>query len=350
MFRLPGPVCIIGRNWFEIDDGTLARMATPAPGCIGKPNLPTPGKPEDAVSEDDQQEFDLLNKYVHVLDDKGHKYENAAAYVKHRNRFFGAETAYQQFAEESDDELDETEWKSGKRTITLRQLIEINKHPEAQDVFYRWVRKAYFNKLGAAVDVPKVIHAGMAPKLIEAIEKVKLSYRKTFHYGGFNPRPVKLNGRYRLGTLSEHGIGLATDIEDHTNAQITAADWKFIETFTGKTVDRSKVRWQHQPSALWRDIKEINDLFVKKLAEEIKQVEADRAKAAASAPPKPSAPKPSPPPAAEDVVLGSHKALKEWRNGFFSLEWTLVEDLHANHFTWGATFPNVDLHHFELDV
>lgn len=355
-FRIYGNVCQIS-DWYEIDGGTLARTASPLPGLIGHPSTPK----AEPVSKDDQAEFDQLKKHVGVLDAQGRKYKDAAAYVKDRNEFFASEANYQKFSAESDAELESTEWKSGKRTIKLRQLIEINKHPDAQDVFYRWVRKAYFKKLGDDVDVPEIIHAGMVPELIEAIKKVKVSYGKNFKYGGFNPRPVKLNGLYRLGTLSEHGVGLATDIEDKTNAQITSSDWKFIETFTGKTVNRSKTRWENQPEALWKDIKDINDAFVKKLAEEIKKVEEERAKAVAAAaaaaaknPPKPAAKTPAPPakpePPAEEVVLKDHKSLKQWRNGFFSLEWKLVEELHGHNFTWGATFSNVDLHHFELDA
>ncbi len=36
MFRLPGPVCIESRDWFEIDDGTLVRHFSPYPGVIGQ--------------------------------------------------------------------------------------------------------------------------------------------------------------------------------------------------------------------------------------------------------------------------------------------------------------------------
>jgi len=35
--------------------------------------------------------------------------------------------------------------------------------------------------------------------------------------------------------------------------------------------------------------------------------------------------------------------------GFFHLPLELVLELHAHGFTWGATFPDPDLHHFELD-
>jgi hypothetical protein len=40
--------------------------------------------------------------------------------------------------------------------------------------------------------------------------------------------------------------------------------------------------------------------------------------------------------------------LKEWRGGFFSLDWNLVKTFKENSFTWGAVFHDVDLHHFQL--
>ena len=35
MFRLPGTVCTVSRDWFEIEDGTLARHFSPLPGVVG---------------------------------------------------------------------------------------------------------------------------------------------------------------------------------------------------------------------------------------------------------------------------------------------------------------------------
>jgi hypothetical protein len=352
-FRIPGRVCSVA-EWFEMDSGTLALTASPFPGVMGNPSsAQTPAVAK--VTKEEQAEYDLLKKYVGVLDERGKAYKDASAYVEHRNRYFGGDVAYAKFATESDEELEKAEWKAGKRTIRLRQLIEINKHPEAQDIFYRWVRKAYFEHLGADVDVPKLIRAGMAPQLIEAIKQVKLAYGKDFKFGGFNPRPVKLNGKYRLGTLSEHGVGLATDIADATNAQIPYSQWMFIQKFTSKTVDRSKSRWQKAPGDMWQDIKDINDLFVKKLAEEVKKVaerRATEAKAETSSPGTPAGPATDPKPVLqpEDEVLGENRELKKWRSGFFTLERDLVVQLHDHGFTWGAIFSNVDLHHFELEL
>ncbi|HTG45703.1 MAG TPA: hypothetical protein VK633_14365 [Verrucomicrobiae bacterium] len=338
--RKPGVICCFF-NDEDLEDGTLARITSPRPGVVAAPNA---SPEEDDVTEDEKKEFELVRKFVNAIDAKGKAYKNARAYIDHRNTYFGSEAEYVIFAAASDKELSETEWKTRKRTIKLRQLLEINKHPDAQDIFYRWVRKAYFKKLGGDIDVPELVRAGMAPKLVQAIGKVRTSYKKDFKAGGFNPRPQKLNGKYRLGTLSEHGLGLASDINDATNAQINRGDWLFIEQLTGKKVDRSVTRWKKEPKNLWSDISAINTAFVNKVAEEVKRIEAERAKA-----PKPAtsakAPEPKPP---LDVVLAGHASLKQWQGGFFTLDWELVEELHNLEFTWGATFPDVDLHHFEL--
>jgi hypothetical protein len=344
--RKPGVLCCF-RDDESLDDGTLYRGFSPLPG-IRLQASPL----AETVSEEDKAEFKLLQKHVGVLNKKGKSYPDAAAYVKDRNAFFGSEAEYRLFAAESDTELEDTEWKIGKRTVKLRQLIEIGKHPEAQDIFYRWVRKAYFLKLGDDVDVPELIKKGMTPKLAEALRKVRTSYKKSFKAGGFNPRPIKLLGKYRLGTLSEHGLGAATDIDHGANAQIKKGDWDFVEKLTAKKIDRSLSRWKKEPEKLWQDVKDINDAFVKKVAEETKRIADERAK---KPKPAPADPKKAAPAAKKesnddpvDEVLAGHMALKRWRGGFFTLEWELVHELHSLGFTWGATFPDVDLHHFEL--
>lgn len=55
MFRLPGPVCTLSRDWFEIDDGTLARHFSPFPGVIGQAATPVVedvNAPKVLVAED----------------------------------------------------------------------------------------------------------------------------------------------------------------------------------------------------------------------------------------------------------------------------------------------------------
>jgi hypothetical protein len=281
---------------------------------------------------------------------------------------------YAAFAAESDAELADTKWVRRKRTFTLRSMVEFDKGSQGrqQQIFYRWVRKAYKRKYGDDVNVPELIRRGMSQKLADEIKavrgsiRVKKAHEEQFHAGGFNPRPIKYDHHYLLGTLSEHATGMAVDLDDKQNPQLTVPEWEFIEKLVGKSVVRSG-RWATEAAAegLWKDIKEVSDLFVKKLASEVRRIEKDRAekeKAAQAGAKKPDAgvpalkgPPAAKPPSAKsplEEVLGTHfKSLSHWSTtGFFHLPLELVLELHAHGFTWGATFSsNVDLHHFQID-
>jgi hypothetical protein len=299
------------------------RFPSAAPGPVTQLHETTD---ELAVTDDDKAEFNLLK---HKISDP-----DVAAYVKHRKDFFGSRSAYFAFALDSDKELNEAKG--------LRRLIELS--GQAQTIFYRWVRKAYFD--AGVSDVPALIKLGKSQKLQDELAKVKAAYAHPISAGGFNPRPKKnAQYRYRLGTISEHALGNAVDIEDKHNPIISKSDWDFIQTLAGKKIDLSLKRWKNNPEALWNDVRDLNDLFVQKLAaesakaaqEQQKTPPAQAAKAASNKEP-------------IDVVLAHHPKLKPWRNGFLSLEWSLVNLLHEHGFRWGATFypGSVDLHHFEL--
>jgi hypothetical protein len=341
----PGP---LGYNDFadpNLGDWPLGNT----PGPLGISDLCDPflgmGSPLVAQIKD---EFKLLKGKITDTKD--------SEYLEHVGSFFGSYIEYEKFAVESDAELNANKG--------LRKLIEL--HGEAQTIFYRWVRKAYMNR--GVEDVPGLIKRQQSKELADALKKVKVSYGKGFTAGGFNPRPMKdANYRYRLGTVSEHGMGTAVDIEDHTNPVLSLADWKFIEDLTGTkpAVVRSLHRWEDKPEDLWQDIANLSDLFVKSVAANVKQIEDDRAlvrknlgEAAEKelhtpkyvelvkeeAKKKATAPQP-----AVNVLLKDHPNLLEWTKGFFTLDKKLVLLLHEHKFTWGATFSNVvDLHHFEL--
>lgn len=323
--------------------------ATPAAGAAKTPEEEAKAK-EEAKKAADEAEFKLLKGKI--ADD------SAEAYVKHRDEFFGSYEEYQKFAAESDKELEDNK---------LRKYIELS--GDAQTVFFRWVRKAY-HKSGIT-DVPATIKGQGSKEMRDALSKVRKEYGKDFKSGGFNPRPMKnADYQYRLGTISEHGTGKAIDIEDASNPILSKSDWAFIEEVAGKTVDRSASRWEKNPEDLWKDIKAVNDLFVKNLAAKVEaekkkredeKAAADKAaesKAAESKADekkdekkdkKSDAKKDKPLPEPLDAVLAGHSDLKKWKDGFFTLEWELVNQLHGNGLLWGATFSNaVDLHHFEL--
>jgi hypothetical protein len=170
---------------------------------------------------------------------------------------------------------------------------------------------------------------------------------------------MKLNG-YRLGTISEHAIGTAIDIESAKNAHIPTSTWNQILAFTGKSLDHAarKTKWKNKPKELHTEIKAINDAFVKKLKETMDDTleTAKKAAEAKDATPKQKADyqsiKQNPLRAAlngnANLKGMGENFLKKWKSGFFSLPWELVEELHEEKFLWGATFSHPDLHHFEL--
>ena len=130
-----------------------------------------------------------------------------------------------------------------------------------------------------------MIRKGMSKELEKKIQEVRGSIRvkkihdENFSAGGFNPRPMKLKGFYLLGTLSDHATGMAVDIDDSKNAQLTAADWKFVEKLVGTTVPRGKDRWETEDDAedFWSDVTDLSDGFVAKVASEIERITKERA-------------------------------------------------------------------------
>ncbi|MBZ5582088.1 MAG: hypothetical protein LAQ30_07750 [Acidobacteriia bacterium] len=368
--RFPDPLCRFHR-FPGIDSGTLCRQASPAPGPVERLSLwpdlydprffPAALGLSDAITAADRAEFAVIGK-MGALDRHGRPYHTVNSYLSDRTCYFGSPFAYAAFAAESDAELGRTRW-IGKRGIrTLGSMLEFGKHIERQRIFYRWVRKAYKNKYGHDKNVPELIRRGMSDELAKKIAEVRGSIRvrraheQHFKTGGFNPRPVKLCGCYRLGTLSKHATGMAVDIDDTANAQFKAEDWQSIEEFVGRRVMRFG-RWKSESDAeaLWTDIREVNDLFMKRVASEVRRIERERNErkvevataqgAAMAADPSWVAPP-------LHAVLGERfQALSPWAHrGFFHLPLELVLELHFRGFVWGATFhDNVDLHHFELE-
>jgi hypothetical protein len=123
------------------------------------------------------------------------------------------------------------------------------------------------------------------------------------------------------------------------------------------TADR-KSKWKSKPKELHNSVKSINDEFVKKLKKEMEAVVSDARKVAeaekATAEQKkaylavtkdPLSAAVAANPALRKVGL---RFLKKWKNGFYSLPWELVNELHEEGFLWGGTFSHPDLHHFEL--
>jgi len=280
-----------------------------------------------------ESEFELLKGKISDT--------NISEYVARRTVIFSSTSLYDEFAKESDKELADNP--------VLRKLIQMGgkseKEQSRQTVFYRWVREAYLSS--GAKDVPSLIKTGKSERLKKALTEVQAAHSGTFKVGGFNPRPQK-NAKYQyiLGTISDHALGLAIDIEDRSNPILSADEWKFLEDFTNKKVSRTAVRWKTSPEALWQDIQDVNDIFVAKL-QEITKAHQEQEAAKSKEPQRETKPKPATDPI--DTLLEKVPKLKGFKNGFFTLKWALVKELHSHGFKWGAIFRSVDLHHFELD-
>ena len=317
-----------------------AKVASPDSGT--KAPAPDAGtKAADAgtatgPTADDVKEFELLKGKI--ADAAGSSLDTAADYVAARDKFFGSRDAFVKYKAVSDAEL------GGDKVLASQ--IELS--GDAQKVFYAWVRQAYENQ--GIKDVPALIKKGMTPELETAIAAVEKAYGKKFAHGGFNPRPVKTGStyKYQLGTLSPHATGKAVDIQDTTNAALENSDWAWIEKTAGKTADgRDAATWTKDPKKSWQGIHDVNEAFVKAVADAIAAEKARQDKAVADA----VAAKTKAPvsPAPEDVVFKDHLDLKPWSGGFFSLDWELVKALADQKMTWGAIWTTkVDLHHFEL--
>jgi hypothetical protein len=381
--RLPGPFGLGGYGCILHPQslGSETRFwdseflpVTPGPtGSNGDLGAQAVKSKEVLAAEDDAEYQDLQNVYG-ILNAKGRaygsydkkkrKWKGLEAYLKHRDANFGSSAAYRTFKQAA---LDELEADKGKLRNGLEPPKEVRQRratiwKDAQTAFYAWVRKGYKEQLGDDADVPKLVNSGQSDKLREALRKVRVSSGEKFQTGGFNPRPTKLAGKYRLGTLSDHALGTAVDVEDDSNAQIEAGTWQAILTLTGKALNHSsrKSKWKHAPKELFDAVVDVNATFVSKVAEAVadaeKAAEEAEAKApapkAGAAPPKAAATKVDPLDSAiaKDAHLRAvgKKFLNKWKDGFFSLDWALVKAFSDEGFTWGATFPNPDLHHFEL--
>lgn len=396
IFRQPGPLgaqssgLFCFRRPFDLPWQRFDEFDGFTPGALGTNGDQGVEAMTDATeSAEDANELKILREtYGGVADVDGrpyawlakvgtgkHKKEkweyDVAGYVADRAVFFGSTAAYRAYRDAGVTELDAKKTRLRKALEPpLKDRKRLLHWQDAQNVFWAWVRMAYEKHPDVPddADIPKLATAGMSPELEKALAKVKADYKGPWKPpGGFNARPMKLDGRYRLGTLSDHALGKACDVDDHRNAQIKAEKWGHVLALTGKSLDHvtRKSKWKKAPKELHDAIVEINDAFVDKVDEAVEQADkaaADRAaaaKAAAEKAAKEGHPAPAAPPPKGDslkAAIAADQKLKNvgeefitrWRKGFFTLPWELVKAFHDEGFTWGATFSSPDLHHFEL--
>jgi hypothetical protein len=280
-------------------------------------------------------------------------------YLRDRALFFGSNDGYFAYLAKARAELDNTKnlrntveppaWEPLKKGQTKEDrkpslARRIEGWQKGQDVFYAWVRRAIEDEVGAGVNVGDLIMSGVSEKLSKALAKVKADVGP-FKYGGMNPRPRKKKGYgYRFGTMSEHALGNAIDIEPEKNPQIQAPVWAHVTAYIKRPMARAAraAMWKSNPKGLYDYIQGVSTAFAKRLAEAVAakrkandKLDQDAALAAAVKDDK-------------HLTGAGLKFVVAWQSGFFSLSWELVEALHEQKFVWGATFDTVDLHHFDF--
>lgn len=360
-----------GRGFsFQLSPGG-GGLAPPSPGpnpyALRQPNALGLTNPFGHYTEQEyaegEEELKLLKQFFgYVMDPHKNQYVTPSSqvgdiyhvsmYLTDRNAFFGSDADYKSYLALAIGDLDADDMVTKgtganavqvvARVDPLRKTVDPNmgirhgRWQEAQNVYYAWVRKAYENAGVAGADIPKVIRGGFSQALRTALKnvqtKVSLAGRTL---GGFNPRPIKVRGAVKLGTISDHAFGNAIDVDAPSNAQIEQGPWAHIETYAGRSTTTNTWRaatWKSSPKDLYDAIEDTNQKFVTNLAADI--VTHKSLKAAMSA-------------NKHLKALGA-KWLHEWQAGFFALPWDVVREFHAAGFTWGAVFTTVDLHHFQV--
>jgi hypothetical protein len=331
-------------------------MRDPADAEPWHPPLLIPPKYSPAELAEGEEEIKLLHAvYKGVLDASGklaYAYFGAKRwqyrselYLDDRAAFFGSTPQYLAYLDVARAELDAEDGKLRSRLDPshLKPPLPL-RWREAQGPFYAWTRRAYEKRLGAGVSVPALINAGMSKTLEAALRQVRADYGGGFRTEGFSPRPIKTNDGYCLGTLSDHALGTAIDINTGTNAVFTTAQWASILAYTSESLDLVTRRkdWASAPASLHAAVRRISVQFSRKVSDAVAALQTSKpgladADALAAV-------------VAADPHLTQLKLhiVKRWRGGFFDLPWSLVKELHEEKFIWGATFERPDLHHFEL--
>ncbi len=293
-------------------------------------------------------------------------------YVRRVKTTWGSLQSYLMWRNDSDALLDKPLPSGG----TVRRII--NEHGETQRVFFYWVSWEYHRRGLDDAAIVALFEAQIVGQMREAIAAAEAKLGATIPVQGFCPRPQRDDHGYVMGTLSEHGLGHAVDIEPSKNPIVGAATWHAIEARVGRKVDRSRRRWEQHPDQLYDDLVAFSLAWAAIVVDEIEAARRAPARAANFARRHPgtlvdyggvgrpdAAPHPLlddiPPPvddkqlAVKTIARLLHVDLEEAAPLAATPGYELVSHprkrvlaLREQGLVWGATFPNCDIHHFEL--
>ncbi len=292
-------------------------------------------------------------------------------YAQRVTATWGSLDTYLQWRHEADRLLDKPLPAGG----TVRRLI--NERGETQRVFFFWVAWEYRQRGLDDAAIIALFDAQVVDQLRDAIVAAEAKLGAPIPTQGFCPRPQRNARGYVMGTLSEHGLGRAVDIEPDKNPIIQGDLWKKMEALVGRKIDRSRRRWEDQPDELYDDLVAFSLAWAAIVTEHVETARRAPGRAASFARQHPGTlvdygslgtPDPTAHPLLDQVptVDEQHlptdtiaRLLRITRAEAGALA-TLpgyevighprrrVLALREQGLVWGATFPNVDLHHFEV--
>jgi hypothetical protein len=358
----PGPVMdcyspTVGLNTVELVDGK--------PTVVPPKGL-TPDQKEDWIRQKDkemtQREWNIFVK-KHTVHEKvwppgsgrrKQRFTNIDAYIAFRNSIFGSSVKYWEFALQSDEELAENTFIAGKLPDKIGKIPDSQKKEGIEEVhyfLYRWYRKAMIDKHNDPnLDVPSIVSTGATASLRQKLSALQGQGLRDLR-AVLVARPAKITGRFRLGSLSNHGEGLAVDYKSGENAHLTEKQYANIQNFVNPNrkpplnaaaVKGLQANWKtmrdNNLKGLWQKFHDLNRDFVAQVNTELTAAE----NAAGPGAGKRSAARAN----RLSQIQRSLGLKREYMTGFFRMTWNDLKAITDEGFTWGVTF--LDLHHFDL--
>jgi hypothetical protein len=313
----------------------------------------------------------LVRQDFELVKPAGTNIATASEYAQRVTAIWGSCESYVTWRHEADALLDKPLPSGG----TVRRLI--NEAGDTQRVFFYWVAWEYVQRGLDDAAIVALFDSQIVGELRGAVASAEAKLGATIPIQGFSPRPQRDAHGYVMGTLSNHGLGRAVDIEPSKNPIINADVWARMEALVGRKVDRSRDRWMTKPDELYDDLVAFSEQWATYVKDQIAVARSAPAHAQNFGRQHPGTLvdfgglallDKTPHPLLDNAPVVDEKSLptttlmrllhidaKEAAKlaetpGFEILNHprARVLALREQGLVWGATFQNVDLHHFEL--